>query len=543
MFLQDLVAKLTLTIEGASHEVPGGQIRFFDLDVRNWGFDAEVEFFLSNVDGADSLFSDFSGKKLIEASFQVEARYKPSSSPPDPLKLQGIVTEKGVRERVFEGVEGRPVLERTYWIRFSDPAQVIWRQHFPCDLKVDSTMQALVDAHKGAKISIAYDWPAMTATHKILFIGLGADGNEASFYDFLLWFVRREGGVFSYDAAANAYKLSATKPAAGTAAKLAARDVSRVEAIFPETRRHTVHVLNASTEHKKDETIQNSDAVTGCRLDVLARTSVAAHFDARKTVETGKFFQREPELALVFRRFPTITFAPGTLVDFSSPTWSDAVFHKSGTWRVRELRVEASADRPERASEEETAPTGQIFERYRIDCRALLEKKEEKHVSLPPFRMPRWPVLLEGKVVSEQGQEAEETYQIYTDSSTSVDQYKVKVPLFSDAVVAVDYNPNLLPGHFYFPAFKNARVLLSMEFQQAWIKRYLEWRPGARLPMDGQGNHLLVGISDKSQTSISHAYVDNKPVLSVKRLLQKDTELIKMEEGILLLQTREEEGQ
>jgi hypothetical protein len=59
--------------------------------------------------------------------------------------------------------------------------------------------------------------------------------------------------------------------------------------------------------------------------------------------------------------------------------------------------------------------------------------------------------------------------------------------------------------------------------------------------MDSQGNHLLLGKTDKSQTSIQHVYVDDKPVLDVKRTSDKDTEMIKMVEGSLILETKEEE--
>jgi hypothetical protein len=85
-------------------------------------------------------------------------------------------------------------------------------------------------------------------------------------------------------------------------------------------------------------------------------------------------------------------------------------------------------------------------------------------------------------------------------------------------------------------------VLVALDLHRGWIARFLDWRPGARLPLDTQGNHLLLGKADKNQTSIRHVYTDGKPVLSVKRTNQKDTELIKLEEGILLLETREEES-
>ena len=45
----------------------------------------------------------------------------------------------------------------------------------------------------------------------------------------------------------------------------------------------------------------------------------------------------------------------------------------------------------------------------------------------------------------------------------------------------------------------------------------------------------------EDQTSVSHTYVDAKPVLTVKRVKDKDTELLEMQDGKILLRTKEEE--
>jgi len=60
--------------------------------------------------------------------------------------------------------------------------------------------------------------------------------------------------------------------------------------------------------------------------------------------------------------------------------------------------------------------------------------------------------------------------------------------------------------------------------------------------MDTQGNRILVGKTGKSQTSITHVYEEDKPVLKVKRILDKDTETITMTEGSLILETKEEDN-
>jgi hypothetical protein len=120
--------------------------------------------------------------------------------------------------------------------------------------------------------------------------------------------------------------------------------------------------------------------------------------------------------------------------------------------------------------------------------------------------------------------------------------YKVKIPLFADQVIPAPFNPNLLPGHFYFPAYKGERVLVALDLKRAWIKRFLDWRTGARLPQDGQGVHLLVGKTPESGTSIKHFYTDDKPVFLMQRTNDKDTQKLQLDEGTLLIVVKEEQS-
>ena len=76
--------------------------------------------------------------------------------------------------------------------------------------------------------------------------------------------------------------------------------------------------------------------------------------------------------------------------------------------------------------------------------------------------------------------------------------------------------------------------------ERAWIERFLDFRPEARLPMDGQGNHLLLGKSEKSFTSVQHRYDENKPVFHIQRKNDKDTAIIQISEGSLLLRVKQE---
>jgi hypothetical protein len=148
-------------------------------------------------------------------------------------------------------------------------------------------------------------------------------------------------------------------------------------------------------------------------------------------------------------------------------------------------------------------------------------------------------MLVEGKIVSEQGAEKAETYQIYQDSYQSLDRYKIDIPLFKNQKVIVDFEPFFFPGHFYFPVYKNARVLVALELHSGRILRFLDWREEGRLPMEGQGNHLLFGKTPESKTSVQHKYVDEKPQLTVTRVSAKDTQLISITEGSMILEAKE----
>jgi hypothetical protein len=97
-------------------------------------------------------------------------------------------------------------------------------------------------------------------------------------------------------------------------------------------------------------------------------------------------------------------------------------------------------------------------------------------------------------------------------------------------------------GTFYVPVYKHERVRVACFFDRAEIVRVLDHRPGARVPQDGQGQHLLFGKADKSQTSVLHDYQSDKPVLRVLRTNENDTVLFRLEEGKMTLKVEETKG-
>ncbi|MEZ0227886.1 MAG: hypothetical protein ACAI25_04625 [Planctomycetota bacterium] len=541
-FTRFLDITLKLKIDGVETTVPNGQVESIQVDLHPWGFDAEASFWLSSQRTDDTLFAKFSGKKLIEVSLKAGPSMTTGSPAPanQTIDLKGLVRSKEVREETIRAESSLPVKFRRYTIRFSDVARVLWKQHRPNDLFVDQKLQDVIDAHKGAKITIACaDWASTQTVHPIHFLGLGADPRGASFYDFLVWYVDTQNGVLSYDPVANSYKLVATKPETGTPGKLQPIEITAWRTEFPETPRQKVNVQNSFATTPTTTAVANAEEVAGLRRDDLVRTSIASVASDRVTLETARLVLREPEVVVDFAAWPTTGFLPWALLDFSHADFGTSIFQASKVYRSRSVRFTATNPVDAVRSESSTNKQGTT-----VSLSVRLELKTEKHVPLPDYVTPTWPVEIEGIVVSEQGAEKEETYQFYTDQNTSVEQYKVKIPLWAAKIIVAPYEPLNFTSHFYFPLIKDERVLTLLSFRSARVHRTLDWRPGAKLPMDGQGDHVVLGKHGENaddQTTISHAYVDAKPVLTVKRVKVKDTEVLVMEEGKILLRTKEEQ--
>ncbi len=540
MFADSLDASLKLTISGTDFNIPGGNIKGFRVKLHSHGFLCRVNFMVSSEKETDSLFSSFTTTGLIDATLKLTPHFPPEGSQLQPLTLTGLVTEKAILiERTVEKVivQGNPILYRLYQVVFRDPAQVIWRQHHPFDLLVDKTMKDVIDAHKSEKVTITYDWTVLETKNAINTLPLGIEARNGSFYDFIMWYVFTQDGVWTYKNQDNTYSLTQSKSSEGQADSLDGLDVEGWEVEFPETIRFNANVLNAYSENPQKQAISQDQAVTGVGRDYMARYPVAQDFQNRQTLETQRLRVRNHEVHLTFRRFPTINFYPGCLVKMEGGLWSDNIFPHGKTYRVRDIDLEGTPVNPEL-----TADHNLGFSDFNMDMEAQLELQDEKYVSLPEFTAPSFPIFVEGKVVSEQGDASAETFQIYQDANTQQNQYKITIPLWTNQQVVAAFEPVFFSGHFYFPAYRNERVLVRLSLHTASIDRFLDWRANAQLPMDSQGNRLLMGETATSQTTMSHSYVDSKPVLSVQRTSDKDLQVITLSEGSLKLETKQDES-
>lgn len=535
-FSDSLKMTLDLQIKDESFTIPGGNIKTCHLNLHSYGFDGRLRFWAPADQRQDKLIATFATPDLIKVELGITAVHNLPDPPLEPLQVKGLVTTKSVREVAFREVRDTPVLRRLYEIRFKDPAQVLWQQHFPSDLFVKTTMKAVINAQVVEDISLDMDWDVLDQEHPMICLGLGSPTNTAGFYDFLCAYLAFNDGTLTYDYETHAYKITGTKDNKGEAVSFLPHDIAGIVTRFPETVRHNVNVLNGLADGPATEAIIQEQAVNGIHRDILVRMPIQSDLTARKTLETGKLKIRDPELVVDFGQFPLKTFRPGSLFKLKDGVWSNDTLYFKKEYRVFQLWLRADAIESSSDNDLDTE-----FTQYCVQYRAWLEEKASTWIHRPLFKQPAYPMYVEGKIVSEVGEAPDKTYQIEQDEGTAQDLYRLKIPLW-DKEIKILFEPDFLNPHLYFPFYRDTKLLIALHLYEARIARVLDWGLRVRLPMDTQGNHILFGKNNKDETSMRYVYQDSKPVLSIKRVLGTDTELVQMEDGAIILQTKEEEG-
>jgi hypothetical protein len=537
MSFQDrLKLELTLTQGGQSFTIPGGQLKHFAVRLSTHGFTASVTFWTALEASDAPLFTAFQKPDLLKVKLSISGVYPLPDPAPAPLVLQGLARTRGLGGTHHGSLDGSDRSFRRYTIEFADAAQVLWRQHRPIELYTDKTMADVLSAHTAGAIQLDHDWDVLDAQQPMLCLGVGEDPPSASFYDFVLWYTDTQGGYWTYDSQQDQYTLTQSKPAGAQAAKLPRPEVERVEVRVPPVIRHNVRVLNSFTDQTATDSVEQDQAATGIQHDVLLRTPIAADVDQRKALEQTRLRLRKQQLQLTFQQFPTVSIAPGALVQLEGALWNPALKSSGDDYRVIELSLfgEALDPSPQEGPQEVNAG-------YEVELTARLEQKSDPVPNLPPYREPHYPIYVEGKMHSPGGAATDRIYLTLEDEKTSVSTYKVTVPLWNKTV-SVPAVPLHFPGEFYFPPYKNSRVLLALHLDRSEIHRYLDWGDTVRTAQDGQGDQLLLGKSTTSQTAFTHDYQDSKPVWQLARVSANDTQTVRMSEGALLLQTKEVQG-
>lgn len=522
---------LKLKVDGEDKEIFGGNIADVQFHLHTYGFDAAIQFWWSD-DKAPFIFCN---ESIIEASLSFSPnRADPKAKDVPPIELKGIVTERALLdEHANAKVPQSPIWMRLYSVRFKDNAQVIWSQHYPTVLYVEKTLQEMLDLQKNKFIDIQYDWePLLSKKRPIIALGLGCEGNRASFYDFFMWYLDLEGGIWEYDYSKNSYSLKEKKKEDGAPVPLQWTPDTKIICHFPEPIRSLRHVLNGYAEDPKTQPLENANAFENIRRDDLLCSSIPADQEEQMKIAKAKSINTVHYLVATFGNLPPLL--PGELISFESNHWEENLYYKKNIYRLRNLSVHAHASNLNFSEINHAKEQG-----YNLSLRAILEIKDELTIERPLYIPPKYPFHVEGKIFSEAGEKEQMTVEVKKDEETSLEYYEVEIPLWENQKIIAPFEPQYLPAQMYFPACKGERVCVGLEFLTAKIEGVMDWWPRAKLPSDKQGDQIIFTPKDDNTcTYLNHTFESEKTTFTIERLCNKQVQTFQLKEECALLEIK-----
>ena len=529
MFTESIASGLILTINGQAYTVAGGNIKYCQLKLRADGFSGDIEFCLSNEVSDDKLIDDFISDELVALELKLAQHSFSEAKPGEEITIKGLVGQRDVAEEQYLDVKDSPILYRRYRCQFYDPAQFIWQQHFPSELYVDKSLKDVLQAQIIEPIKLTMDWPALEDSHAMICLGLGA--LEISFYQFLINYLAQQGGYLLYDYQQHSYNISAEKPEPALDIKLAPEQVASARTVIAAADLQSINLLNGHAILAAIDSASENSRLTGVKQDRLIIASLKQQAEQHKQREAAYQAIQAAQLSLELAAWPLKPITPGVKVQLKHPLWNKKALAAQQGLRIFSSDLELKA-----LNSEPQHHLNMTFSQYQCYCSHQAEALDNKH--WPRVARCLSPFLVQGEIVSEAGDEADKTYQYQQNDESKQNFYRVKIPLW-DLEIQIRFQPDFLPPHFYFPLYQGTQVELEMTLFSARIARVLDWGARVFLEQDNQGNHLIFGKNAEDETRLKYDYQDNKPVFSLKRTKDEDTELVQLEEGKITFCTQE----
>lgn len=539
MQVDDLEGTVSLTVDGEVFKIPLGNINLLEFFLRPWGFEGKLGWVVTCDSQPDKFNAPFQKNKPIKAEFDLMVGLAGSdSSDRVPLKLDAWITGRHFKEQLAENIrlKSNKELLRYYHVNFIDPARLFWKQHFPQKLYANTTYKAIFTEQSPTEISLKMDWDVLEKQKQQIMITAIPEGRgRSSFYDFVMWFVYQQNGVFYYDYANKQYVISGKKPTASgkPAATIAFNQIAAYEMNLANIDYASIEVINASATNAKKESQSGEDVLKPIVRDYLSIWDIPAQFTADCELIKSRPGDIKTVVNLDLAALPLVMMVPWNEISMGQD-WSSQAWPSEKKLVVENILASFSCEVDAVLSNYNNT-TGKFVFTYRVQA----YESGLTCVAFPDFVYPDYPVQVEGNIVSDQGDEKNLTFSLAEDSDTKVKYYQAEIPVFEKIKVQLPYQPDNLNGQFFFPPYRNQKVSIALWLESSAIDGYVDWRTNTPQTVDSQGNHIVLGQSETSQTTLRHYYTDNKPQLDINRVLEKDSQMITLSEGSILLHTVE----
>lgn len=461
---------------------------------------------------------------------------EPGISPNGPLVpiemlLTGVITSHTVSEHTSYEASDIIVSFREYCIEFCDPAQALWKEHFPIALYTNSSVSDVIKKNANLLINIKVKSSQLSQTQDQIFLSLNKQNRQAeraSFYDWLIWRLDQTDHTLSYDYSQNIYQVF-ERPKRPKPFQVFAADIAKIITTRPLGRFYQETLMNDSARIATTQPILNLLALSPLRQDRWFHTPTPLEFATEYAKRFASFTQPSPSFVLYFKRFPSRPFPPGVGIDFHLDP-IDFPNHKfvipkdaKKTNRVSRMQLQIET------TESDVLPRfkGRSTGMFRCSLGVHLQSGRDAEPRLPTYTQPRYPMEVEGIVYTMIGMPGTQVWENQTDLLTGQQYYVIQLPVFGCQQVKTPFVPNQQPGQFFFPAYRKERVLVQLYYDRSELARYLDWRPMNTLPSQIQGNQLMLGQDFTNGAKHTLIYGGDVPEYIIQRQRYSSVQFIR----------------
>ncbi len=461
---------------------------------------------------------------------------EPGISPNGPLVpiemlLTGVITSHTVSEHTSYESSDIIVSFREYCIEFCDPAQALWKEHFPIALYTRSSVSDVIKKNSNLLINVKVKSTTLSVPQDQIFLGLNKQNRlseRASFYDWLMWRLDETDHVFSYDYSQNIYQIL-ERPKRPKPFQVFAADIAKIITTRPLGRFYQETLMNDSARIAATQPILNLLALSPLRQDRWFHTPTPLEFEAEYAKRFARFSQPTPSFVVYFKRFPSRPFPPGVGIDFHLDPIDfpnhKFVIPKDAKKTNRVFRMQLNLE----TTEDDVLPKfkGRSTGMFRCSLSVHLQSGRDTEPRLPRYTQPYYPMEVEGIVWSMIGMPGTQVWENQTDILTGQQYYEIQLPVFGCQRVKTPFVPNQQPGQFFFPAYRKERVLVSLYYDRSELARYLDWRPMGTLPSLVQGNQLMMGQDFTNGAKHTLVYEKDVPEYIIQRQRYSSVQFIR----------------
>ena len=451
---------------------------------------------------------------------------EPGISPNGPLVpiemlLTGVITSHTVSEHTSHESSDIIVSFREYCIEFCDPAQALWKEHFPIALYTRSSVSDVIKKNSNLLINVKVKSATLSVPQDQIFLGLNKQnrlGERASFYDWLIWRLDQTDHSLSYDYSQNIYQIL-ERPKRPKPFQVFAADIAKIITTHSLGRFYQETLMNDSARIAATQPILNLLALSPLRQDRWFHTPMPLEFQAEYAKRFASFSQPAPSFVVYFKRFPSRPFPPGVGIDFHLDPIDfpnhKFVIPKAAKKTNRVFRMQLRLE----TTEEDVLPRfkGRSTGMFRCSLGVHLQSGRDAEPRLPSYTQPHYPMEVEGIVFTMVGMPGTQVWESQIDFLTGQQYYEIQLPVFGCQRVKTPFVPNQQPGQFFIPAYRKERVLVHLYYDRSELARYLDWRPMNTLPSLVQGNQIMMGQDFTNGAKHTLVYAKDVPEYIIQR--------------------------